>query len=44
VNQAKTLYNDQTNKTFTYDRAWHELQDPPKWQMLIAKTSAPNLI
>jgi hypothetical protein len=44
VNQAKTLYHDQTGKNFTYNRAWHELRDAPKWQATLTKTAAPNII
>ena len=43
LNQAKTLYQDQTNKPFGFERAWMELRDAPKWKTTIDKSLTPVL-
>ena len=44
VNQAKTLFQDQTGKSFTFERAWLELRDAPKWKLSLDKSPAPTII
>ena len=44
IAQAKILFQDQTDKGFTFERAWIELRDKPKWKSSLEKNPAPALI
>ncbi|EFP90742.1 uncharacterized protein PGTG_16768 [Puccinia graminis f. sp. tritici CRL 75-36-700-3] len=44
LNQAKTLFTDQTGKPFGFESAWMELRNAPKWRILLDKAPAPTLL